>query len=160
MLLSEPKNEKERKETMIKALLIDFNKKTGVRSGGVNPKSRNLPCGSLWQNMEKGKEIRLVLNGDIKPYENKPGVQILLGEEAIKEAVANLREPEESYSVNSEALLSASLAQLTIDYSELPQTATRQEELAFLYEKGARGIDKKIRKPTDPEVVFKQYGLK
>lgn len=145
---------------MIKALLINFNKKTGVRSGGVNPKNRNLPCGSLWQNMEKGQEIRLVLNGDTKPYENKTGVEILLGEEAIKQAVSNLRQPEEVYTISNEAILNNSVAGLNIDYTELPQTATAQEELKFLYEKGARGIDKKVKGPAEPETVFKQYGLK
>ena len=64
----------------MKALLIEVDFTTGVRAGGIQIKgNHNLMCHG-WQNLDSkpGKEIRLVMDGDTKPYEGMKGVTILM----------------------------------------------------------------------------------
>lgn len=73
----------------MRALLIEWNTKTGIRAGNVNPRDPKLQCYG-WQDLESkpALEIRLVeddrsLNG----YANVDGVTILEGKEAINAAI-------------------------------------------------------------------------
>jgi len=75
------------KEVDMKALLIEVDFSTGRRAGGIHTKNNpNLMCHG-WQNLERGLEIRLVMDEDTKPYENIPGVTILNGKSEINAAI-------------------------------------------------------------------------
>ncbi|GAI95288.1 unnamed protein product, partial [marine sediment metagenome] len=65
----------------MKALLIEVDFSTGRRAGGIHTKNNpNLMCHG-WQDLESipGREIRLVMDGDTKPYESIKGITILDG---------------------------------------------------------------------------------
>jgi len=142
----------------MKALLIDVDFSTGQRPAAIlsgNGKIKeNLWCGHKWQNIETGKEIRAVKDGNITPYEEQEGIIILYTEEEIRAVLEEHCPDEESHTVSNEGIMNANIASSMIDWSELPQTATRDEELAFLYDKDIRGIDRKIISPQDPLEVF------
>lgn len=71
----------------MKALLINVDFSTGKRAGGIQIKGNpNLWCNG-WQNLDTGKEIRIVKDGNVDQYKNILGVTILDGEQAINEAI-------------------------------------------------------------------------
>lgn len=73
----------------MKALLIEFDLRTGVRAGGINPKDPKLQCHG-WQDLESkpAKEIRLVEDDrDLSKYEIVEGVTILDGVDEINAAI-------------------------------------------------------------------------
>lgn len=142
----------------MKALLINVDFVTGGRPKAVLDNKgkikENLWCGHKWQNLNTGKEIRAVKDGDTTPYQEHPGIIILRTEAEIRAALLEHCPDEEVYTVSNEGIMNASIASSSIDFSELPQTSTREEELEFLYDKGIRGIDRKIMSPQDPSEVF------
>lgn len=149
-----------KKEKLMKALLIDVNFFTGKRPAicldNKGKIKENLWCGHRWQNLDTGKEIRVVKDGDIAPYEGVTGITILNKEDEIRAALAEHCPSEEIYTVSNEGIHNASINSTIIDWNELPQTATQNEELAFLYDKGIRGIDHKIMSPQDPLEISKE----
>ncbi|GAI87526.1 unnamed protein product [marine sediment metagenome] len=98
----------------MKALLIEVDFSTGRRAGGIQTKNNpNLMCHG-WQDLEStpGLEIRLVMDGNTKPYENIPGITILNGKAAINEAIqANIPT---KYAVKDKELLLAHLKEKRI----------------------------------------------
>lgn len=142
----------------MKALLIDVDFNTGTRPTGIldaNGKTKaNLWCGHKWQNLDTGKEIRAVKDGNVTPYEGQSGITVLYTEAEIRAALATHFPDKQVHTVSNEGIMNASIASTTIDWNELSQTATRDEELAFLYDKGVRGIDRKTASPQDPSEVF------
>ncbi len=74
----------------MKALLIEWNQRTGVRAGNINPKKdQQLLCHG-WQNMEVDPAIELRLIEDdrnMSQYEGVPGITILNGKESINNAI-------------------------------------------------------------------------
>lgn len=73
----------------MKALLIEWNQKTGRRAGNINPKDTKLQCYG-WQNMDKEPAIELRLIEDernIFQYKNIEGVLILDGKEIINTTI-------------------------------------------------------------------------
>lgn len=142
----------------MKALLINVDFATGKRPDGIldnNGKTKpNLWCGHRWQNQDTGKEIRAVKDGNVTPYQDQDGIIILQTEAEIRAALAEHFPDEEVHTVSNEGIMNAGIASTTIDWNELPQTATQNEELAFLYGKGIRGIDRKMMSPQDPLEIF------
>ena len=138
----------------MKALLIDVDFSTGERPAVILNDSgkikENLWCGHRWQNLDTGKEIRAVKDGNVASYENQSGITVLNTEAEIRAALAEHCPDEEVHTVSNEGIMNASIAATVIDWDELPQTATREEELYFLYNKGVRGIDRKTMSPQDP----------
>ena len=73
----------------MRALLIEFDLKTGKRAGGINPKDPKLQCYG-WQDLDSDPalEIRLVEDDrDLSSLEGVKGVTILEGKEAINNAI-------------------------------------------------------------------------
>ena len=142
----------------MKALLIDVDFNTGKRPDGIldnqGKTKPNLWCGHRWQNQETGKEIRAVKDGNISSYEGIKGIIILNTEAEIRAALTEHCPDEEVHTVSNEGIMNASIIASNINFAELQQTATREEELAFLYDKGVRGIDRKTMAPQDPLEVF------
>ena len=142
----------------MKALLIDVDFSTGGRPvvilNGDRKIKENLWCGHRWQNLKTGKEIRAVKDGNITPYQEQEGITVLHTEAEIRAALSEHCPDEEVHIVSNEGIMNASITSATIDWTELLQTATKEEELSFLYSKGVRGIDRKIMSPQDPLEVF------
>ena len=137
----------------MKALLIDVDFRTGKRPDSILVAGKikvSLWCGHRWQNQDTGKEIRVVMDDDVMPYEGQSGITILNNETEIRTALATHCPDEQIHSVSNEGIMNASISSTTIDWNSLPQTATKEEELDFLYNLGIRGIDRKTLTPQDP----------
>ena len=74
----------------MRALLIEFDVKTGARAGGISPKDKDLPCYG-WQNLEvePALEIRLVMDyrRSLEMYKGQKGITFLEGKDAINAAI-------------------------------------------------------------------------
>lgn len=138
----------------MKALLINVDFNTGKRPAVILDNQgkikANLWCGHRWQNQDTGKEIRAVKDGDTTPYENISGITILNTEAEIRSALTTHCPDETVHKVSNQEIMSASISATTIDWAQLSQTATKEEELTFLYDKGVRGIDRRTMTPQDP----------
>lgn len=89
----------------MRALLIEFDLRTGKRAGGINNKDPKLLCHG-WQNLdsEPALEIRLVEDDrDLSSLEGVKGVTILEGKKAINNAIDANIPPQ--YGVKSEYLM-------------------------------------------------------
>jgi len=129
------------------ALEIDVDFITGKRAGDIDPRDPNLICLPLWQNLELGKEMRLILdNRDLKQYEGIEGIVIHKGADAINKRVKELFKPR--YSVQVSELFLVSIRQLGIDLKSVPKNTTVSEQLKFLSEQGVLGILKE-----EPELL-------
>ena len=126
----------------MKALLIEVDFSTGRRAGGIKTKNNpNLMCHG-WQDTDAGLEIRIVEDGDTKPYENISGITILDGEKAINKAItANIPI---KYAVKDNELLIAHLKEKGISLDTLAGKSL-QDAAKELYAQGLAGIVK--RKP-------------
>lgn len=127
----------------MKALLIEFDVRTGKRAGGINPRDRMLNCYG-WQDLESlpAKEIRLVEDDrDMGQYRNIQGVTILNGKDAINAAIiANIPV---KYSVVSEALMLASFKEKNIKLSEFAgKSMSEIADMAF--KAGVAGVVRQI----------------
>ena len=89
----------------MKALLIEWNPKTGERAGGINPRDPKLQCYG-WQNsdVDPAIEIRVVEDDrDLSHLKGVSGVTILEGKKAINDAIDTYIPPK--YGVQSEYLM-------------------------------------------------------
>lgn len=126
---------------MKKALLIEFDLRTGKRAGNINPKDPVFPCHG-WQDLESepAREIRLIEDDrDISQYEEIPGVTILSGESEINQAITNV--VPERYYVQNENLFLEHLKQRNINLDSYTGQ-TQQAILQSLSEMGIIGINK------------------
>jgi len=127
------------------ALVIKFDPQTGARPiPGISPRhtDKALFCLPLWQDLEKGIEMRLILDDrDIEQYRGIEGVEIVEGKVAINEKVKELFKPR--YSIEDSELYRISLqdaiAKGIVSLDEL-KILTRRERLRLLYERGILGI--------------------
>jgi len=128
------------------ALVIKFDPLTGRRAGDIDVRTdRGLVCMPLWQDLEKGIEMRLVVDDrDVSRYEGVEGVEVVKGKEAINMKVKGLFKPQ--YSVASPELFRISLENLmkkgAIPLSEL-KGLPPEEQLRICYEKGCLGMRKR-----------------
>ncbi|MBA7694940.1 hypothetical protein ES703_103556 [subsurface metagenome] len=89
----------------MRALLIEWDPKTGKRAGDINPRDPKLQCYG-WQDtdVDPALEIRLVEDDrDLSSLEGVKGVTILEGKEAINDAIDTYIPPK--YGVKSEFLM-------------------------------------------------------
>ncbi len=89
----------------MRALLIEFDRRTGKRAGGINPKDPKLQCYG-WQNLERepALEIRVVEDDrDLSYLKNIPGITFLEGKDAINAAIDANIPP--LYTIQSEFLM-------------------------------------------------------
>lgn len=89
----------------MRALLIEWNPRTGERAGGINPRDPKLQCYG-WQNsdVEPAVEIRVVEDDrDLSSLEGVEGVTILEGKQAINNAIDTYIPPQ--YGIKSEHLM-------------------------------------------------------
>ena len=123
----------------MRALLIEFDLKTGKRAGSINPKDPKLPCHG-WQDLEREPaiEIRLVEDDrDLSSLEGVGGVTILEGKPAINKAIlANIPT---RYAVKDKELLFAHMKEKRISLGTLAGK-TLSEAAKELYDKGLAGI--------------------
>jgi len=142
----------------MKAILIDVEFNTGNRPKSVlNEQGKikeDLWCGNRWQNLDAGKEIRIIKSGDIQPYQDQKGIIILENQEEIEGALSEYIPIKIEYSISNEIIMDAHIKSSNIDFEKLPQEADKSEELEFLYDAGIRGIDKKIISPQDPSELI------
>ena len=128
----------------MRALLIEFDLKTGKRAGSINPKDPKLPCRG-WQDLEREPaiEIRLVEDDrDLSSLEGVAGVTILEGKTAINEAIlANIPT---RYAVKDKELLLAHLKEKRISLNTLAGKSLN-DVAKDLFSKGLAGI--RERKP-------------
>ena len=126
----------------MRALLIEFDLKTGKRAGGISPKDPKLPCHG-WQDLEREPaiEIRLVEDDrDLSSLEGVGGVTILEGKPAINKAIlANIPT---RYAVKDKELLLAHIKEKRISLGTLAGK-TLSEAAKGLYDKGLAGIVKR-----------------
>lgn len=126
----------------MRALLIEFDLKTGKRAGSINPKDPKLPCHG-WQDLEREPaiEIRLVEDDrDLSSLEGVGGVTILEGKPAINKAIlANIPT---RYAVKDKELLLAHMKEKRISLGTLAGK-TLSEAAKELYDKGLAGIVKR-----------------
>ncbi len=130
----------------MRALLIEFDLRTGRRAGNINPKDPKLPCHG-WQDLEREPaiEIRLVEDDrDLSVYEGVAGVTILDGKTAINEAIiANIPT---RYAVKDKELLIAHLKDKGISLDTFASKSLNDSVVAKeLYTQGLAGI--RERKP-------------
>ncbi len=108
----------------MKALLIEVDFSTGRRAGGIQIKNNpNLWCDG-WQDLEAGLEIRIVKDGNTKPYESVKGITILDGEKAINAAIdANIPT---QYAVRDTNLLIAHMKEKGISLDTVANKSAKQ----------------------------------
>jgi hypothetical protein len=148
---------------MIYGLLIDVDFSTGNRAGGIDPRDKNLVGSQGWQSLERGKEVRVILDGNPEPFRRLPGVVVLNGDDAIDTAVSDIQEPPDEdadYVIVREALMIEHIRQAQIDIRDLgddPKTWPRK-----LHGKGCVGIVKRPAKlpPTKCSDFAEALGLK
>ena len=138
----------------MKALLIQVDYNTGKRPPVIldarGKIKENLWCGHKWKNIDKGIEIRAVKDGNVTPYEEQSDIIVLNNEVEIRAALAENCPDEIVHTVSNEAIMSASIARADLDFEDLPQEATQEEELAYLYDKGIKGITRQDMCPQCP----------
>ena len=127
---------------MVKALLIDWEPTTGERAGGslVDYKT-GLRCHPAWQNDKTGKEIRMVIDGDVTRFEGVEGVKILLGSKEIDAALAQLETLAPAYVITHEALAVESIRQKGVDLTTIKH-GDAANCAKCLFEAGVLGVSK------------------
>lgn len=126
----------------MRALLIEFDLKTGKRAGNINPKDPKLPCHG-WQDLEREPaiEMRLVEDDrDLSSLIGVAGVTVLEGKDTINQAItANIPV---KYAVKDKELLLAHLGKKGISLDTLAGK-TLQDAAGELHTKGLAGIVKR-----------------
>jgi len=129
------------------ALVIKFDPLTGRRPiEGIAPRhtDRALFCMPLWQDLERGIEMRLILDDrDIEQYRGVEGVEIVEGKDAINAKARELFKTR--YSVAEPELFRISVERMLADgrlsEGEL-KVLSPEEQLKLCYERGALGMRK------------------
>jgi len=124
------------------ALVIKFDPRTGKRAGNIKiPEDKGLFCCPLWQDLEAGIEMRLVLDDrDIGQYRGVDGIEVVEGKAAINAKVRELFKPR--YSVTNPELLTESIRAKRIRIDDVDPTLPPQKQIEIIYGRGALGIRK------------------
>lgn len=145
----------------MKAILIEVDFATGKRAGDIDPRKPGFPCAPEWQDIEGGRELRIVLDGNVERFRGQPGVTILETDAEIDAAVASIEAAKpEAYAISHEALAVESIRQKRVDISDLSSDLDETALAKALYERGVLGVFK----PKHPERLTaakmkKRYGL-
>ncbi|MCC7147126.1 MAG: hypothetical protein IT443_11830 [Phycisphaeraceae bacterium] len=127
----------------------DFEKPSGLRPGGIDPRDPNLPTCPGWQDVEGGREIRLVLDGDVSKYRGVPEITILEGEEAIDAAVADFARVD--YTMTDTALVTAHLKELGLTIDAV-KNSDREETKVGLWDRLMAAFGKALPQKTAEDV--------
>jgi len=125
------------------AIVVYFDPVTGWRPGGidVHKEAKDLFCMPLWQDLERGVEMRLILrdwDAYIARFTGVPGIEIVEGKEAINAKVAELFRAR--YWIASPVLVQLSVTQKGIDVTDIPPDTPPEEVARILHGRGALGI--------------------
>lgn len=140
----------------MKALLltVDFRNPTGERPGGLNlndPETqRNFVSYPSWQDTEGGREIRLVVDGNVERFRNVEGITVLEGEEAIDAALADFGGVQ--YTITSPDVMALSLREKGLTLDDVKATGAAESK-ASLWQRltGILGIaPKDLETAEDP----------
>ena len=125
----------------MRALLIEWDARTGKRAGGINPKDKHLRCNG-WQNLDVEPAIEIRLVEDDRDIIVCEGVTILEGESAINEAIE--KHIPVKYKIEDMSLLLAHAGQKGISFDKF--VGMNQIELAeYASKQGLAGVAE--RKP-------------
>jgi len=122
----------------MKALLIEFNGKTGKRAGNIDPNDPKLQCYG-WQNLDvhPAIEIRVIEDDrDVSQYEGIEGVTILSNKTEINTAIDEhipIR-----YKIDNEVLFQEHLREKKIKLSKIE--GNTKDVLKELFKQGVKGI--------------------
>ena len=135
----------------MKALLIEFNDRTGARAGNISPKNPNLPCYG-WQDLDSvpAKEIRVVIDNNTTPYEGIKGVTILYYNAEINTEIDKLPTRE---SIDDPTLFNLDIGQRKIKIKDLE--GDTKQIIKHLGSLGVKGIKRQLRQHIEdafPEV--------
>lgn len=122
----------------MKALLIEFNVNTGVRSGNIDPNDPKLQCYG-WQNLEISPQIEIRViedDRDVSQYQGIAGVSILKNKSKINKAIDDFIPIK--YGISDQVLFIEHLRQRKINLDDLP--GKRREVLKELLNQGIKGI--------------------
>jgi len=123
------------------ALVIKVDFSTGKRAGDINPRDSGLICMPLWQDLERGIEMRLIIDDrSLDQYRNLEGVEVIEGKEAINAKVRELFKPR--YGVIHPELLRESIRAKGIRVDDIDHTLPPEKQVEILYKRGALGIRK------------------
>ena len=131
--------------TQKRALLIEFDLRTGKRAGNISPQDENLPCHG-WQDLESepAREIRVIEDDrDLSQYEGVSGVTVLNGVAEINQAIT-ATVPERHF-IQDKDLFLEHLRQRNIKLDDY-QGQNQQAILQSLSKKGISGVSKKVRR--------------
>jgi len=133
------------------ALVIKVDFETGKRACDLDPFDRNLYC--IYQNIEKGIEIRLIINQNminyyINKYKDCKGIKIVKGIEKIDEIIEKLEESTKpQYVIMDQSLFMTSLLSKIMNEKEkdkinkiLNESRNENEMLEKLQKEGVKGI--------------------
>lgn len=133
---------------MVIGILVEWDGRTGQRAGAVNPRDPNLPCRPDWQNMDVTPhlEIRILKNEkDLPKYQNTPGITILMGEEAINDALDEYFPPK--LIISDEFLFQQHVKQKLqkgdLDLDKFSDGINMEGNLPYLKKQGIKGISEK-----------------
>jgi hypothetical protein len=127
------------------ALVIKFDPLTGERAGNIDVRrDRGLICPPLWQDLNKGIEMRLVVDDrDVSRYKGIEGIEVIEGKDAINTKARELFRPR--HSVANPDLFKISVERMLregrLREDEL-KPLKPEEQLKLCYEKGALGMRK------------------
>jgi len=119
-----------------------FSKKPEFKPGQPHRTDFGLFCMSLWQDLKRGIEMRLVMDDrDISQYRGVSGVEVIEGKDAINAKVKELFKPRHAI-VNSELFRESLRALLEAGKVTLDELAplTPEDQLKLLFERGCLGI--------------------
>jgi len=121
-----------------------FSKKPEFKPGQPHRTDSGLRYMPLWQDLEKGIEMRLVLDDrDIEQYRGVEGVEVIEGKDAINTKVRELFKPR--YSIASPELFRVSVERMLADgrlSDDELKVLSPEEQLKLCYEKGVLGMRK------------------
>lgn len=121
-------------------IAVDF--MTGERAGGISPRDKGLFCLNLWQDIDAGIEMRLILDDrNATQYENIDGVTIHKGATAINNRVSQLFKPR--FFIANEKIFTESIK--NIDLKDIDSSLEPDEQLRKCKDKGVLGI--KVQNP-------------
>jgi len=140
------------------ALVIKTDFESGRRACNLDPFDPNLYC--IYQNIEKGIEIRLIINQNmidyyINKYKDCKGIKIIEGIEKIDEIIEKLeKSTKPQYMITDQGLFIGTLLAKLLDNNEknkitkiLNETKDENEILEKLQKEGVKGIGR-IKNPA------------
>ena len=122
----------------MKALLVEFNGKTGKRAGNINPNDPKLQCYG-WQDLEVHPpiEIRIIEdNRNVSQYEGIEGVTVLSNKTEINKAIDDYIPIR--YGIENEVLFQEHLREKKVKLDKIE--GNTKDILRELFKQGIKGM--------------------